>query len=116
VFTEKEIAYRHQQRLARIATALGSGRPDVAPVGQSYDRDYFYISGRDLSATYKYKNIQLNGQVALLVDDLASVQSWWPRGIQIHGRADIVERETGYLGAGTYIRVKPERQWSWGIV
>jgi pyridoxamine 5'-phosphate oxidase family protein len=93
-----------------------SGQPDVAPVGYDFDGEYFYISGRNLAATYKYKNVQVNGQVALVVDDLASVQPWRPRGIKIHGRADIVERETGYVGAGAYIQVRPERKWSWGIV
>jgi pyridoxamine 5'-phosphate oxidase family protein len=115
MFTEKAIAYLQQQRLARIATVSASRQPDVAPVGYSFDGDYFYISGRNLLVTYKYKNVQANRQVALVVDDLASVQPWRPRGIKIHGRAEIVERDSGYIGAGTYIRVKPERTWSWGI-
>jgi pyridoxamine 5'-phosphate oxidase family protein len=116
MFTEKEVAYLQQQPLARVATVSASGQPDVAPVGYDFDGEYFYISGRNLAATYKYKNVQVNGQVALVVDDLASVQPWRPRGIKIHGRADIVERETGYVGAGAYIQVRPERKWSWGIV
>lgn len=71
--------------------------------------------GQDLSATYKYRNVQVNDQVALVVVDLASVQPWRSRGIKIHGRADIVERDSGYIVAGTYIRVKPQRKWSWDI-
>ena len=58
--------------------------------------------------TYKYKNIQVNTQVAVVVDDLASVQPRRPRGIKIHDRAEIVERDSGYIGAGIYIRVRPE--------
>jgi hypothetical protein len=58
---------------------------------------------------------QVNGQVALVVDDLASRQPWRPRGIKIHSRADIVERKHGYVGAGAYIRVTPARKWSWGV-
>jgi len=37
MFSDKEIAYLNSQRLARIATASVEGRPDVAPVGFSFD-------------------------------------------------------------------------------
>jgi pyridoxamine 5'-phosphate oxidase family protein len=43
------------------------------------------------------------------------VQPWRPRGIKIHGSADVVERERGYARSGTYLRIKPERKWSWGL-
>jgi pyridoxamine 5'-phosphate oxidase family protein len=115
MFTEKEVAYLNSQRLARIATVSGKGQPDVAPVGYTFDGEYFYISGRNNAKTYKYKNVQKNKQIALVVDDLESVQPWRPRGIKIHGSADLVERAQGYMGTGTYIRVKPERKWSWGV-
>jgi pyridoxamine 5'-phosphate oxidase family protein len=115
MFTENEVAYLRQQRLARIATVSETGQPDVAPVGYTFDGEYFYVGGRDIFKTYKYKNIQSNAKVALVVDDLESVDPWRPRNIKIHGRADVVEREKGYMGAGTYIRIKPERKWSWGL-
>jgi hypothetical protein len=30
------------------------------------------------------------------------------------GRAEIIERE-GHFGAAKYLRITPERSWSWGI-
>jgi pyridoxamine 5'-phosphate oxidase family protein len=111
MFSEKEIAYLKSQRLARIATEL---QPDVAPVGFDYDGAYFYVGGIDLPRTLKYKNIQNNPKVSLVVDDLESTNPWRPRGIKIHGIADLTTRH-GYVGAATYIRIKPKEKWSWGI-
>jgi pyridoxamine 5'-phosphate oxidase family protein len=62
----------------------------------------------------KYKNAQNNPKAALVIDDLESVDSWMPRGIKIHGVADLTTRR-GYVGPGTYIRIKPKETWSWGI-
>jgi pyridoxamine 5'-phosphate oxidase family protein len=63
----------------------------------------------------KYRNV-LDGstQVALIVDDLASVKPWRPRGIKIHGTAEVVER-SGHFGLGSYIVITPTVSWSWGI-
>ena len=114
MFSEKEIAYLRSQRLARIATVSGGLQPDVAPVGFDFDGEYFYVGGLDLARTLKYRNIQDNSKVALVIDDFESVSPWLPRGIKIHGSADLATRQ-GYVGAGTYIRVRPELKWSWGI-
>lgn len=114
MFSEKETAYLKSQRLARIATASGESQPDVAPVGFDFDGTYFYVGGYALSKTLKYKNVHRNPRVSLVVDDLESVKPWRPRGIKVHGIADLTSRE-GYAGAGTYIRIQPREIWSWGI-
>lgn len=114
MFSEKEIAYLRSQRLARIATVSEALQPDVAPVGFDFDGEYFYVGGLNLGRTLKYRNIQHNSKVALVIDDLESVSPWVPRGIKVHGSADLTTRK-GYVGAGTYIRVRPELKWSWGI-
>ena len=114
VFSEKEIAYLKSQPLARIGTASKAGRPDVAPVGFDFDGQYFYVSGRDIKNTMKYKNVLENPQVAFVVDDLKTVRPWVPRQVKIHGTADIVQH-TGYTGPGIYIRIKPVTKRSWGM-
>lgn len=114
MFSEKEVAYLESQRLARIATVSAASQPDVAPVGFDFDGTYFYVSGYTLSRTLKYRNVQANPRVSLVVDDLESVKPWKPRGIKVHGTADLTTRE-GYAGAGTYIRIRPAAIWSWGI-
>lgn len=115
VFTEKEVAYLKSQRLARIATVSPDAQPDVAPVGFELDGDSFYIGGMNLPATHKYKNIDSgNAKVAIVVDDLESIDPWNPRGIRVYGSGEIVERE-GQFGPGIYMRVTPAVSWSWNI-
>ena len=115
VFTEKEVAYLKSQRLARIATVSPDSQPDVAPVAFEFDGNSFYIGGLNLAVTRKYKNIDSgNGKVALVVDDLESIDPWQPRGIRIYGSAEIVERE-GQSGSGIYLQITPGVSWSWSI-
>jgi len=111
-FSENEQAYLKTQPLGRLGTASKTGRPDVAVVSFDFDGQYFYVSGRDLKNTVKYKNILENPQVSFVVDDLKTIRPWVPRQIKIHGTADIVQH-TGYMGAGTYIRIKPEAKRGW---
>jgi pyridoxamine 5'-phosphate oxidase family protein len=90
-------------------------QPDVSPVGFDFDGEYFYIGGKNNPATRKYKNVaQGNHQVALIIDDLETVNPWAPRGIRIYGTADIVERE-GFAGHSFYLRIKPTISWSWNL-
>ena len=125
MFSQKEAEYLRSQRLARIGTAAasstgGSIQPDVVPVGFDFDGDYFYVSGMNLIKSTKYKNVQKNPKVALVIDDLNSVNPWEPRGIRVYGIADVVTRQDGYMQqtdhpSATYIRIKPLKKWSWGI-
>lgn len=115
MFTPEEISYIKSQPLARIATVSTSGQPDVAPVGYEFDGQYFYIGGRANAKTRKYLNVLAgNKQVALAIDDLETVNPWRPRGVRIHGTAEIVEH-SGRLGSSLYLRVTPAKNWSWGI-
>ena len=131
MFSEKEVEYIKSQHLARIATAsAGSSKegqregrsiqPDVVPVGFDFDGDYFYVGGMNILKSTKYKNVLKNNKVAIVIDDLKSVHPWDPRGIKIYGTADVVTRQGGYMeGTGdsnpSYIRIRPNKKWSWGI-
>jgi pyridoxamine 5'-phosphate oxidase family protein len=101
--------------LARISTVSDSAQPDVVPVGFDFDGQQFYVGGRNMEATRKYKNVANgNTQVALVIDDLASVSPWVVQGIKIYGTAVIVDHE-GYAGPGPYLRINPTKSWSWGL-
>jgi pyridoxamine 5'-phosphate oxidase family protein len=125
IFTLKEIEYLKSQRLARIATAAstqqeGPVQPDVVPVGFDFDGEYLYVGGMNLLKSTKYRNVLKNDKVAIIVDDLKTVDPWDPRGIRIYGTADIVTRQGGYMESTNhpnphYIRVTPKKKWSWGI-
>lgn len=101
IFTQKEIEYLKSQRLARIATAPAqlqeSTQPDVVPVGFDFDGEYLYVGGMNLVKSTKFRNVLQNNKVAIVVDDLKSIDPWDPRGIRIYGIADIVTRQGGYL-------------------
>ena len=111
MFTPQEIAYINSQRLARLATVSKTLQPDVAPVVFRFDGETFFVSGYDISRTFKYKNVKAgNHMVSLVIDDLASEQPWHARGIKIHGKAEIMERN-GRLS----LAIHPQRLWSWGV-
>ena len=104
-----------ERRLARIATVAPDGQPDVTPVGFEFDGESFYVGGLDVSRTRKYRNVRAgNTKVALVIDDMASVSPWRPRGIRVYGTAEIVARE-GYAGGGSYLKITPTVTWSWGM-
>lgn len=123
MFSKKEVEYLKSQRLARISTVSPEDlQPDVSPVGFDFDGEYFYVGGFTLSKTRKYKNVLKNDKVALVIDDLETVNPWAPRGIRIYGTADIVARQGGYMDGAhsssspqSYIRIRPLRKWSWAV-
>src|ERR687887_553353 len=110
VFTDAELAYLSSQRLARLATASKAGQPDVSAVGFSVDGDSLVSGGLDLTKTIRYRHLQENPQATIVIDDLASIDPWRPRGVKIRGEASLEED-----GDRLRIRIQPAVVWSWGI-
>jgi pyridoxamine 5'-phosphate oxidase family protein len=106
MFTAAEREYLVGQPIGRIATLGPSGAPQVRPVGFQVRDDRIDVGGANLPATQKYRNIQRDGRVSLVVDDLASTDPWTPRGVEIRGRAEAL---------GDVIRIHPARIISWGL-
>ncbi|MER6663438.1 PPOX class F420-dependent oxidoreductase [Amycolatopsis japonica] len=118
-FTGEEIAYLRSQPLARFATLSEDGeQPDVVPLAFEFDGTDFWVGGVGASvlATRKFRNIQAGQRkVALLVDDLVSLEPFIARGVRIYGEAaDPIER-MGIVGPGIYSRVTPKVSWSWNM-
>ncbi|MFI7118120.1 PPOX class F420-dependent oxidoreductase [Amycolatopsis sp. NPDC049868] len=118
-FTGEEIAYLRSQPLARLATLSEDGeQPDVVPVAFEFDGTHFWVggAGESVLATRKFRNIQAGQRkVALIVDDLVSLDPFIARGVRIYGEAaDPVER-VGIVGPGIYSRVTPKVSWSWNM-
>lgn len=110
VFTEAEMAYLTSQRMARLATASPTGQPDVAAVTFAVEDDTIVSGGFDITKTVRYRNLQRNPRAVIVIDDLASVDPWAPRGVKVRGTATL-EGAAGRLR----IRIVPEVIWSWGI-
>ncbi len=109
-FTERELEYLRSQPLMRFASASPTGVPDVAAVAFSVDGDDLVTAGFDITKTVRYRNIGQNPRATVIVDDLAALQPWTPRGIKVRGRASI---ETDAVGER--FRITPEVIWSWGV-
>jgi len=110
VFTDSELEYLAGQRLARLATASDEGQPDVSAVGFSVDGDTVVSSGLDLTKTVRYRHLRANPRATVVVDDLASVDPWRPRGVKVRGRATLEDDD-----GKPRIRIVPDTVWSWGI-
>ena len=66
--------------------------------------------GLDITKTVRYRHLNENPQATVVIDDLASIDPWHPRGVKVRGRATLEER-----GGSMRIRITPEVIWSWGI-
>jgi pyridoxamine 5'-phosphate oxidase family protein len=120
VFTPEEIEYLQSQRLGRLATVDHDNRPHVVPVGVHYnaDTDTIDIGGHGFARSKKWRDVQDNPWVAIVVDDIASLNPWKVRGIEIRGEADVME--TGGKGIrpnfdDEMFRIRPKRIVSWGL-
>lgn len=109
-FTEEEVAFLVEGRLARVATASCDGQPHVVPVVYEFDGRAFYFTGWRLERSLKFRNLQENSKVALVVDELVSVCPWRPRGLEVRGVGEL-SRERGR----PYVKVTPTVKRSWGF-
>ena len=119
VFTDVELEYLRSQRLGRLATLDPRGTLQNSPVGFQVDpgSGVIEIWGRDMGNTRKFHNVEANGQVAFVVDDLASVTPWVVRGIEIRGGAEALRDQSppnAYMSCEV-IRIHPRRVIAWGI-
>ncbi|MFB4309216.1 PPOX class F420-dependent oxidoreductase [Actinomadura sp. GTD37] len=119
--TDIEREYLSTQRLGRLATVGPKGDPQNNPVGFTYNAETgtIDIRGWNLVKSRKYRNLRENDQVAFVVDDLASVQPWRVRGVEIRGRAETAvvddpDAEGAHFG-GDVIRVHPGTVFAWGL-
>ncbi len=120
VFTPAEISYLQSQRLGRIATVGPNGQPHVVPVGFHYnpDEETIDVGGHDFSKRKKFRDVQQNPRVAIVIDDIVSVNPWTVRGIEIRGKAEVLMDGGIAIMPGfdtAMFRIKPKRIVSWGI-
>ena len=119
IFTAAELEFLATQRLGRLATVDPSGAPQNNPVGVRYNAEAgtIDIGGLNMGATRKYRNVRTNPQVALVVDELASVDPWTVRGVEIRGWAEALDGQAPAMRgmSGEIIRIHPRRIISWGV-
>jgi pyridoxamine 5'-phosphate oxidase family protein len=121
VFEDEEIEYLKSQLLGRLATVGPDGQPHVVAVSFCYNAqlDTIDIGGHDFARRKKYRDVQRNPRVALIVDDMVSVDPWRPQGIEVRGEAEVLSSGGEALGPGfapEMFRIRPQRIVSWGIM
>jgi pyridoxamine 5'-phosphate oxidase family protein len=87
-FTPTELAYLRTQRLGRLATVDRNGAPQNNPVGFWIEpTGEIVIGGLAMGASRKFRNVERNPNVALVIDDIASVDPWTVRMVEVRGTA-----------------------------
>ncbi|MFZ3560593.1 PPOX class F420-dependent oxidoreductase [Streptomyces sp. BH055] len=117
-FSDAERAYLKSQRLGRMATVDPQGRPQANPVGFfPQDDGTILIGGYSMGATKKWRNLESNPNVSLVVDDLVSVTPWRVRGVDIRGEAELLvgPHALGPHMSEEVIRIHPRKVHSWGL-
>jgi pyridoxamine 5'-phosphate oxidase family protein len=117
--SERELAYLGTQRLGRLATLAPDGYPQNNPVGFFYNTELgtIDIGGHKLGDSRKFSNVRAHPKATLVVDDLASVQPWRVRGVEIRGDVEaLVDVDPPMRGMSReIIRIRPVRIRSWGL-
>ena len=111
-FTPAELEYlQHGRKLGRIATVGKDGTPHVVPTGWRYNPEQHTldVTGRDVASTRKFRDVQRHPRASIVIDDIASLNPFTPRAVEVRGRAEAVAAEG-------LIRIHPEHVVSWGLV
>ncbi len=67
------------------------------------------MTGNELDQTKKFRDVTRTGRAAVVIDDLASINPFRPRAIEVRGHAEAIYEPRAL------IRLNPERIVSWGI-
>jgi pyridoxamine 5'-phosphate oxidase family protein len=113
------VKYLSSQRLGRLATVDANGAPQNNPVGFRYNAELgtIDVGGRNMGASRKFRNLATNPKVAFVVDDIASVQPWRVRCVEIRGHAEALRGQVPYMAgmSAELIRIYPDRVISFGL-
>jgi pyridoxamine 5'-phosphate oxidase family protein len=99
LFSEREAVFLCHGGLARVATVSQDGQPHVVPV-----------SGRQLVRSLKFRHLLRNDKVAIVVDEVVSMDPWTARGIEVRGVAELL-----VANGHPYVKICPLSKASWGL-
>ncbi|HYP45593.1 MAG TPA: PPOX class F420-dependent oxidoreductase [Propionibacteriaceae bacterium] len=117
-FRDDEVEFIRSHGIARLATVGEDMQPDVVPVAIEFDGAHFWVGGPGASflRTRKVGNVRAGRtKVALVVDDLPSLDPFVARGIRVYGLADGPVQRIGMVGPGLYLRITPQVSWTWNL-
>ena len=117
-FTEDEVGFLRSHGVAHFATVGAEEQPDVVPVAYEFDGAYFWVggTGESVLSTRKVQNVRAGRRrVALVVDDLPTLDPFVARGVRVYGLADGPVERVGMVGPGLFLRITPQVSWSWNM-
>jgi PPOX class probable F420-dependent enzyme len=93
---DRIVQFINSHRVARLATADAKGRPAVVPICYVFDGRAFYSAidqkpkRVDVMKLQRVRNIRVNSQVALVIDDYS--ENWSDLiYVVVHGVAEIID-------------------------
>jgi pyridoxamine 5'-phosphate oxidase family protein len=118
-FTDAEQRFLARQPRGYLATVGPGGRPQVKPVGFTYNTALgtIDISGMNLASSAKYRNVLANPDVAFVVDEVTAPSVEGAHFLEIRGNAEPAvgpHDPTGHL-APEIIRIHPRRVISFNV-
>lgn len=110
-------AYVRAHPVARLASVGEEHQPDVVPVVCEFDGRAFWVGGgQPVLRTRKVRNVVAGrSRVALVFDDIPSMEPFVARGVRVYGTAEHPVERPGMTGPGWYMRIVPTESWSWNL-
>ena len=119
ILTDAEQRFLARQPLGRLATIGPDGTPQVKPLAFTYNAALgtIDISGWNMGASAKYRNIQANPRVALVVDEMTEASMEGAHFLEIRGVAEAATGSASADGhlAAEIIRIRPRRVVSFNV-
>lgn len=117
-YTPAELEYLRSQPLGRMATVGSDGVVQVNPVGFRIRADgTVVIGGYSMGRTRKFRNVAETGRAAIVVDDIAALDPWTVRGIEVRGRAEATLADEPPMPgtAREVVVIHPDVVFAWGV-
>jgi pyridoxamine 5'-phosphate oxidase family protein len=119
ILTDAEQRFLARQPLGHLATIGPDGTPQVKPLGFTYNAGLgtIDIAGFNMAGSAKYRNIQANPRVALVVDEMTEASMEGAHFLEIRGTAEAVTGRASADGhlAAEIIRVRPRRVIAYNV-
>jgi pyridoxamine 5'-phosphate oxidase family protein len=118
-FTDAEQQFLGRQAHGHLATIDPDGRPQVKPLGFTYNASLgtIDIAGYKMASSAKYRNIRSNPHVAFVVNEVTAPTMEGAHFLEIRGNAEATvgaHDPSGHL-APEIIRIHPRRVISFNV-
>ncbi len=118
-FSDAEVRFLNRQPRGHLATMGPNGSPQVKPLGFIYNPalDTIDITGFKMGGSAKYRNVQVNPNVAFVVDEVTEPSMEGAHFLEVRGTAEAAvgtHDPQGHL-APEIIRIHPRRIISFNV-